>query len=84
MIKIKCDYISGAVAIPTEVIDKHLKLAPVASFKVLLFIFRNPDCSADSEQISVCTGLSRQDVEDMMYNNAMRLIDGARRDIYGE
>jgi DNA replication protein DnaD len=66
MIKIKCNYISGAVAIPTEVIDKHLKLAPVASFKVLLFIFRNPDCSADSEQISVCTGLSRQDVEDCL------------------
>jgi predicted TIM-barrel fold metal-dependent hydrolase len=33
----------------------------------------------------VCTklGLSREDVEDMMYNNAMNLIEGARRDIYG-
>ena len=43
MIKIKCDYVGGAVAIPTDVIDKNLKLAPAASFKVLLFIFRNPD-----------------------------------------
>lgn len=34
----------------------------------------------------VCTklGLSRQDVEDMMYGNAMRLIEGARKDIYGK
>ena len=28
--------------------------------------------------------LSREDIEDIMYNNAKRLIDGARRDIYGE
>lgn len=29
-------------------------------------------------------GLSRQDVEDIMYNNAMNLIEGARKSIYGE
>lgn len=29
-------------------------------------------------------GLTRQDVEDMMYNNAMNLIEGARKDIYGK
>ncbi len=28
--------------------------------------------------------LSRQDIEDIMYNNAMELIEGARKDIYGE
>ena len=64
MIRIKCDYSGGAVAVPTEVIDKHLKLAPVASFKVLLFILRNPDGAVDSEQISACTGLSVCDVAD--------------------
>jgi len=33
-----------------------------------------------------CTklGCTREDVEDMMYNNAMNLIEGARKDIYGE
>lgn len=66
MIKIKCDYLGGAVAVPTEVIDKHLKLAPAASFKVLLFILRNPDGVCDSEQISVCTGLSVEDVNDCL------------------
>ncbi len=29
-------------------------------------------------------GMTKQDVEDMMYNNAMNLIEGARKDIYGE
>ena len=29
-------------------------------------------------------GCTRQDVEDMMYNNAIELIEGARKDIYGE
>ena len=29
-------------------------------------------------------GCSRQDIEDMMYNNAINLIEGARKDIYGE
>ena len=66
MIKIKCDYVGGAVAVPTEVIDKHLKLAPAASFKVLLFIFRNPESSVDAEQIALCTGLSEADVKDCL------------------
>ena len=29
-------------------------------------------------------GLSKQDVEDIMYNNAANLIEGARKDIYGD
>ena len=62
MIKIKCDYLGGAVAVPTDVIDKYLKLAPVASFKVLLFILRNPDGTANAEQIAMCTGLAEIDV----------------------
>ncbi len=66
MIKIKCDYLGGAVAVPTDVIDKHLKLAPVASFKVLLFILRNPDGTADAEQIAMCTGLAKIDVIDCL------------------
>ncbi len=62
MIKIKCDYLGGAVAVPTELIDKHLKLAPAASFKVLLFILRNPEGTADAKQIGMCTGLNEDDV----------------------
>lgn len=66
MIKIKCNYLNGAIAVPTDVIDKHLKLAPAASFKVLLFILRNPDGTLDAEQIAQCTGLSLPDVKDCL------------------
>ncbi len=66
MIKLKCDYLNGAVAVPTDIIDKHLKLAPAASFKVLLFILRNPDGVSDNEQIAACTGLSAADVNDCL------------------
>lgn len=79
MIKIKCDYLGGAVAVPTDVIDKHLKLAPVASFKVLLFILRNPDGTSDAEQISMCTGLSKFDVIECLEfweSNGVIAIDG--------
>ncbi len=66
MIKLKCDYLNGAVAVPTDIIDRHLKLAPAASFKVLLFILRNPDSSVDAEQISACTGLSVHETADCL------------------
>ncbi len=64
MIRNKCDYLNGAIAVPTDVIDKHLKLAPAASFKVLLFVLRNSDCTTDSSQISAGTGISVEDVEE--------------------
>jgi len=35
------------------------------------------------KRVSQELGLTRQDIEDIMYNNAMNLIEGARRDIYG-
>ncbi len=64
MFKLKIDFTNGAVALPTDLIDKYLKLAPSASFKVLLFILRNPNSSQDAKQISICTGLSEDDVKD--------------------
>ena len=66
MIKLNCDYLNGAVAVPTDIIDKHLKLAPVASFKVLLFILRNPDGTESAEQIAACTGLPEGEVNDCL------------------
>ena len=36
------------------------------------------------KRASQTLGLTREDIEDIMYNNAMRMIEGARRDIYGE
>lgn len=66
MIKLKCDYLNGAVVVPSDVVDKHLKLASAASFKVLLFILRNSRGTADAKQISMCTGLAECDVLDCL------------------
>ncbi len=66
MIKLNCDYLNGAIAVPTDIIDKHLKLAPVASFKVLLFILRNPDGTESAGQIASCTGLPEEEVSDCL------------------
>ncbi len=83
MIKLKCDYINGAVAVPTDLIDKFLKLAPAASFKVLLFILRNPDGTSDANQISMCTGLAVEDVSDCLIfweSNGVIAIDDRKVD----
>ncbi|MBE6748986.1 MAG: hypothetical protein E7557_07130 [Ruminococcaceae bacterium] len=64
MLKLKFDFSNGAVAVPTDLIDKYLKLAPSASFKVLLFILRNPNGAVDAKQIGICTGLTENDVSD--------------------
>ena len=63
MLKLKTDFINGAIAVPTDLIDRFLKLAPPASFKVLLFILRNPNGAMDEKQISLCTGLTESDVK---------------------
>ena len=36
------------------------------------------------KRVSEKLGLSRQDIEDVMYNNAYNMIEGAKRDIYGK
>lgn len=66
MYRITCSFSGGATAIPTEIIDQYLKLAPAASFKVLLFILRNPDGAADAKQIGLCTGLSQNEAQDYL------------------
>lgn len=66
MYKIACTFSGGATAVPTEIIDRHLKLATAASFKVLLFIFRNPDGIKNADEVALCTGLSRLDAADAL------------------
>ena len=36
------------------------------------------------KRAAIKLGLTRQDIEDVMYNNAINLIEGARKSIYGE
>ena len=85
MIKIKLDYQNGAVVVPSDIIDKHLKLASAASFKVLLFILRNSQGTADARQISMCTGLAECDVLDCLdYWEAHNIIEITEEEVSSE
>lgn len=84
MIKIICDYRDGVTAVPTNLIDKHLKLAPAASFKVLLFVVRNPSGDYTAQTVAACTGMSVQDAADCLeywkMNGVIEITDGVSAD----
>lgn len=61
--------------------DSHMReVAPEEADKVTFFAYEE---LLALKRACETLGLGRQDVEDMLYNNANALIEGARRDIYG-
>ncbi len=57
----------GAVfAVPSSVVDKHLKLAGSAQLKVLLWILRNSGREFSDEGIAESLSLDREDVKDSL------------------
>ena len=62
--------------------DPHLReVSPEEAEKITFFAYEE---LLAFKRACQTLGLTRQDVEDIMYNNAVQLIDGARRSIYGE
>ena len=62
--------------------DSHLReVSPEEADKITFFAYEE---LLAFKRVAEKLNLSRQDIEDIMYNNAMNLIEGARRDIYGE
>ncbi len=53
-------------AVPTEVVDRHIKLAGSAQLKVLLWMLRNSDSGFDLEALSKATGIAKADALDAM------------------
>lgn len=51
-------------AVPSEVVDKHLRLAGAAQLKVLLFLLRHSDCLIECETLADSIGLSVEDTKD--------------------
>ena len=49
----------------------------------VLALLEQADAPVSGEQMCKTLGLTKQDVEDIMYNNAHDLIEGARKSIYG-
>ena len=62
--------------------DPHLReVSPEEAEKITFFAYEE---LLAFKRACQTLGLTGQDVEDVMYNNAVHLIDGARRSIYGE
>ena len=62
--------------------DPHLREVSEEEAKTITF-FAYEELLA-FKRAAKTLGLSKEDVEDIMYNNANNLIEGARRDIYGK
>lgn len=63
-------------------LDPHLREVSVEEAEKITF-FAYEELLA-FKRAATALGLGKEDVEDVMYNNAKRLIEGAERDIYGE
>ncbi len=53
-------------AVPSEVVDKHIKLAGAAQLKVLLFILRNAGKNISTGDIAIGLSMTELDVKDSM------------------
>ncbi|MFR4067712.1 MAG: amidohydrolase family protein, partial [Oscillospiraceae bacterium] len=61
--------------------DKHLReVSAEEAEKITFFLYEE---LLAFKRAAKTLGLSRQDIEDIMYNNAHNLIEGARKSIYG-
>ena len=62
--------------------DSHLReVSPEEAEKITFFAYEE---LLAFKRAAKTLGLTKQDIEDIMYNNAANLVEGARRDIYGE
>lgn len=64
MYKIDPASYSGIFVMPSEIIDKHLKLASEAMLKVILYVYRHADTAIDAADVAAGTGLSADDAQD--------------------
>ena len=53
-------------AVPSEVVDKHIRLASESQLKVLLYMLRHSDKSIDDESLSSALKISAEEVENAL------------------
>ncbi len=66
MYKINPSSYSSVFVLPTQIADRHLRLAGKAQLKVLLWLYRNPSVTPDIDVISKDTGIPRDEIDDAM------------------
>lgn len=66
MYKINPSAYSSVFVLPTQIADKHLRMAGKAQLKVLLWLYRNPSVQPSIDVISKDTGIPRDEIDDAM------------------
>ena len=66
MYKVNLNSYSSVFALPTDIADRHLRMAGKAQLKVLLWLYRNPAANADISVISRDTGIPADEIDDAM------------------
>lgn len=66
MYKINPNSYASVFALPTDIADRHLRMAGKAQLKVLLWLYRNPAAQADISVISRDTGIPADEIDDAM------------------
>lgn len=66
MYKINPTSYSSVFVIPTQIADKHLRMAGKAQLKVLLWLYRNTTTAFDLDVISRDTGIPKDEIDDAM------------------
>lgn len=66
MYKINPNSYASVFALPTDIADRHLRMAGKAQLKVLLWLYRNPAAKADIAVISRDTGIPADEIDDAM------------------
>lgn len=66
MYKVNPDSYASVFALPTQIADKHLRMAGKAQLKVLLWLYRNPAVRAEADVIAKDTGIPVDEIDDAM------------------
>lgn len=66
MYKINSASYSSVFVLPTQIADKHLRMAGKAQLKVLLWLYRNPSVTPEIDVISKDTGIPKDEIDDAM------------------
>ncbi len=66
MYKVNPASYSSVFVLPTQIADKHLRMAGKAQLKVLLWLYRNPNEAFDISVISRDTGIPADEIDDAM------------------
>ncbi len=57
---------NSVFAVPSSVVDEHIKLAGAASLKVLLYILRHSGTEIEADELASALSLSKEDVSDAL------------------